>query len=65
MFFSIFAIVSRRIWGGGIPATLYKDGRGVDFKVPVIIRHDLFSSGSTLCAWHDLVHTGAQYSAVE
>ena len=62
---SIIAAVSRRMCGGGMPDSLYNAGKGVDFMVPVINRHALLSSGSTMCAWHDLAHTGALYSAVE
>ena len=46
----------------GLCWPLYNDDRGVDFRVPVIIRQDLFSCGSTLWALQDLVQTRAQYS---
>lgn len=56
-------MVSHRISGGGIPANLYRAGKGAGFRLPFITRHDLFSSRSTLWAWQDLAHTRAYYSA--
>ena len=46
-----------------MPESLCSVGSGVARNVPVMVRQELFSSGSTFPAWHDLLHTGAQYSA--
>ena len=36
---SALAATFRRMWGGAIPASAYKQGIGVAFKQPVIILH--------------------------
>ena len=36
---SALAATSRRMWGGAIPASAYKQGIGVAFKQPVVILH--------------------------
>ena len=65
LYFWVLNWVSRLIWGGAIPASLWSAGRGVGLRVPVIMRQALFSSGSMLFAWQEFAHTGEQYSAVE
>lgn len=63
--FSFFEATSLLTSGGAMVARRCKAGKGVDFKVPVMSLHALFSSGSTFLAWHDRDQTGAQYSATE
>ena len=43
-------MASRRMLGGAMLASLYKAGRGVALKVPVINQHALLSSASTFVA---------------
>ena len=65
LYLSTFAIVSLRVLARAMLKSLCSVGSGVARNVPVIVLQALFSSGSTFPAWHDLLHTGAQYSAVE
>ena len=44
---SALAATFRRMWGGAIPASAYKQGIGVAFKQPVIILHVSFRAMST------------------
>ena len=48
-----------------MPDSMYSAGKGVAFRVSVMMRQDLLSSAWTLEAWADFPHTAAQYSAVE
>ena len=48
-----------------MPERLCGVGNGLAPNVPVIVLQALFSSGPTFPAWHDLLLTGARYSAVE
>ena len=50
---------------GAFPANKYKSSTYVGFRHPVIARHALFSFGSNMSVYVDLVHTGAIYSAIE
>ena len=43
----MLAATFRRMWGGAIPASAYKQGIGVAFKQPVIILHVSFRAMST------------------
>ena len=63
LFFSILVIVCRLMFGGAIPASLYKVLVGVGCSVPVMTLHASLSIGSIFLACEDLSHTGAQYSA--
>ena len=50
--------------GGSIPASKYKSFLCVGFKHPVIARHDLFNSGSSISRCAELhLSTGASNSA--
>ncbi len=51
--------------GGAIPAKACKQGVGVVFIQPVIIRHVSLRDVSTFCAWHDLLQVEHAYSAIE
>ncbi len=57
----------RRIWGGAIPASAYKQGIGVAFKQPVIILvlHVSFRAMSTCPVCLERPHEEQAYSAVE
>ena len=44
---SALAATLRRMWGGAIPTSAYKQGNGVAFKQPVIILHVSFRAMST------------------
>ena len=63
--FSNLVVVSLRISGGAMPASLYTDVSGVGRRFPVIIRQALLSSALILFAWLDFPQTAQQYSAVE
>lgn len=52
---SILLIDSRPISGDGIPARRYRNESGVTLRVPVMVRHALFSSRLILDAHADLL----------
>ena len=62
---SALAATFRRMWGGAIPASAYKQGIGVAFKQPVIILHVSFRAMSTWPVCLERPHEGQAYSAVE
>ena len=55
----------RRMWGGAIPASAYKQGIGVALKQPVIILHVSFRMMSTCPVCQERPHEEQAYSAVE
>ena len=55
----------RRMWGGAIPASAYRQGIGVAFKQPVIIIHVSFRSISTCPVCLERHHEEHANSAVE
>ena len=63
--FSTLAHTSRLMLGGAIPDNKYNSSTLVGLKHPVIARHALLSSESSLYACADISHTGAAYSATE
>ena len=62
---SALAAIFRRMWGGAIPASAYKQGIGVAFKQPVIILHVSFRAMSTCPVCLERPHEEQSYSAVE
>ena len=62
---SALAASFRRMWGGAIPASAYKQGIGVAFKQPVIILHESFRAMSTCPVCLERSHEEQAYSAVE
>ena len=62
---SALAATFRRMWGGAIPASAYKQGIGVAFKQPVIILHVSFRAMSTCPVCLERPHEEQAYSAVE
>ena len=62
--FSNLAHTSRLVLGGAIPDNTYNSSTLVGLRHPVIARHALLSSESSLYACADLAHTGAAYSAM-
>ena len=63
--FSTLAHTSRLMLGDAIPDKKYNSSTLVGLRYPVIARHALLSSESSLYACVDLAHTGAAYSATE
>ena len=63
--FSTLAHTSRLMLGGAIPDNKYISSTLVGLRHPLIARHVLLSSESSLYACADLIHTGADYSATE
>ena len=55
---SALATTFRRMWGGAIPASAYKQGIGVAFKQPVIIPHVSFGAMSTCPVCLERPHEG-------
>ena len=53
------------MFGGAIPDNKYNSSTLAGLRHPVIARHALLSSESSLLACADLAHTGAAYSATE
>ena len=66
-FFLLRVSIASYRWrgGGGIPETLCNAWSGINFSVPVMMRHALLSSASIFEGWQDLAQTGAQCLAVE
>ena len=62
---SALAATFRRMWGGAIRASAYKQGIGVAFKQPVIILHVSFRAMSTCPVCLERPHEEQAYSAVE
>ena len=62
---SALAATFRRMWGGVIPASAYKQCIGVAFKRPVIILHVSFRAMSTCPVCLERPHEEQAYSAVE
>ena len=62
---SALAATFRRMWGGAIPASAYKQGIGVAFEQPVIILHVSFRAMSTYPVCLERPHGEQAYSAVE
>ena len=62
--FSTLAPTSRLMLGGAI-SDKYNSSTLVGLRHPVIARHALLRSESSLYACADLAHTGAAYSATE
>ena len=57
--------IFRRMWGGAIPASAYKQSIGVAFKQPVIILHVSFRAISTCPVCLERLHEEQANSAVE
>ena len=55
----------RRMWGGAIPASAYKQGIGIAFKQPVIILHVSFRAISTCPVCPERPYEEQENSAVE
>ena len=62
---SALAATFRRMWGGAIPASAYKQGIGVAFKQPVIILLVSFRAMSTCPVCLERPHEEQAYSVVE
>ena len=63
--FSTLSHTSRLMPGGTISDNKYNSSTLVGLRHPVIARHALLSSESSLKACADFAHTGAAYSATE
>ena len=61
----MLAATFRRMWGGAIPSSAYKQGIGVAFKHPVIILHVSFRAMSTCPVCLERPHEEQAYSDVE